>query len=200
MNSESFGEYLRHLRKKNNLPLRIVASEIDIDQSTLSKIERSDKTAPLYIIKPLAKLYKEQYREFQIRYLSDRIYRNNKDFDYALESIEIATRRLRIEKKGTKINHQRQVLLQKITSYLSKSSVEKAWLFGSFARDEAKLDSDIDLLIKLKESAKIDLLDYIGISHDLEDLLGRNVDVVQYNMLAPEIQNAVDKEKVLIHG
>jgi len=104
MKSESFGEYIRRLRQKNNLSLRIVGAEINIDQSTLSKIERNEKLAPQYIIKSLAKLYSEDYRVFQTRYLSEKIYQEIKEFDYAFEAIEITKKRLRLEKKGTRSN------------------------------------------------------------------------------------------------
>ena len=200
MNSESFGEYIRKLRKGSNLSLRIVASEINIDQSTLSKIERNEKLAPQYIIKPLSKLFKVEYSIFQTQYLSERIYQEVKEFDYAFEAIEIAKKRLRLENKGTRTNNKKNVLIKKIKMYLKNSPIEKAWLFGSFAREEEKFDSDIDLLIKLKKSAKLDLLDFIGINYDLEDLLGRNVDVVQYGTLSEKIDQIVQNEKVLIYG
>lgn len=199
MNSESFGEYIRKLRIKSKLSLRIVGAEIDIDQSTLSKIERNEKLAPQYIIKPLSKLYKEDYRKFQTRYLSEKIYQEVKEFDYSFEALEITRKRLRIERKGTRSDNRKSLLIKKIKSYLKNSPIEKAWLFGSFARDESKFDSDIDLLIKLKKSSKIDLLDYIGITYELEDLLERNVDVVQQGTLSKNIESIVNKEKVLIY-
>ena len=64
MKSESFGEYIRELRIRNNLSLRIISAEINIDQSTLSKIERNEKLAPLYIIHPLFKLNKDKKKMF----------------------------------------------------------------------------------------------------------------------------------------
>lgn len=199
MKSESFGEYIRRLRQKNNLSLRLVGSEINIDQSTLSKIERNEKLAPQYIIKSLAKLYSEDYRVFQTRYLSEKIYQEIKDFDYAFEAIEITKKRLRLEKKGTRSNNKRVLLIDKLKTYLANSPIQKAWLFGSFAREEAKFNSDIDLLIQLKKSAKIDLLDYIGITYELEDLLERNVDVVQEGTLSKNIEQIVNNEKILIY-
>lgn len=48
-------------------------------------------------------------------------------------------------------------------------------VFGSVARGEDRPDSDLDLLIDLDEDRS--LLDLIGFQQDLEDLLGRKVDV-----------------------
>ena len=199
MRPESFGEYIRRLRKEHGFSLRIVGAEVDIDQSTLSKIERNEKLAPPYIVRPLAKLFKVDCRKFQTHYLSEKIYQETKEFDYALEAIEISKKRLQIENKGTKSDSQKQIVIDKIRTYLHSSPINKAWLFGSFARDESRFDSDIDLLVKIDASAKIDLLDYIGITFDLEDLLERNVDLVQEGTLNKSIEATVNKEKVLIY-
>ena len=42
---ESFGEHIKKLRDDRKLPIRKVASVLDIDPSTLSKIERGERTA-----------------------------------------------------------------------------------------------------------------------------------------------------------
>ena len=49
-------------------------------------------------------------------------------------------------------------------------------LFGSVARGEARPDSDIDVLVDFDPGRN--LLDRVGLIQDLEDLLGRKVDVV----------------------
>ena len=49
-------------------------------------------------------------------------------------------------------------------------------VFGSFARGESRSDSDLDLLVELEDGRT--LLDQIALLQDLEDLLGRKVDVV----------------------
>jgi uncharacterized protein len=49
-------------------------------------------------------------------------------------------------------------------------------IFGSVARGEAGENSDIDLLVELEQGRS--LLDQAGLMVELEDLLGRKVDVV----------------------
>jgi hypothetical protein len=49
-------------------------------------------------------------------------------------------------------------------------------VFGSLARGDARPDSDIDLLVDLEPGRT--LLDHVGLWQDLEELLGRRVDVV----------------------
>jgi hypothetical protein len=51
-------------------------------------------------------------------------------------------------------------------------------LFGSVLRDEFRTDSDVDILISFAPSARQGLLTLAKIKHDLEDRLGRSVDVV----------------------
>jgi hypothetical protein len=49
-------------------------------------------------------------------------------------------------------------------------------VFGSFARGEARPDSDLDLLVAFEPGRS--LLDQVALAQDLEALLGRRVDVV----------------------
>lgn len=64
-------------------------------------------------------------------------------------------------------------------------------LFGSVARGEAKPGSDVDVLVEMKPGRS--LLDIIAIKQDLEDLLGRKVDVVTEAAVSPYIRDAVFK-------
>jgi predicted nucleotidyltransferase len=67
-------------------------------------------------------------------------------------------------------------------------------LFGSAARGEARPDSDIDVLVEF-ESGRT-LLDRIGMIQDLEDLLGRKVDVVTEKALHHLIRQQVIQQAV----
>ena len=59
-------------------------------------------------------------------------------------------------------------------------------VFGSVARDTARPDSDLDLLIDLEPGRH--LLDLVAIKQALEDLLGRNVHVVTEAAISPYIR------------
>jgi predicted nucleotidyltransferase len=69
-------------------------------------------------------------------------------------------------------------------------------IFGSWARDEARPDSDVDLLVRL--DAGRSLLDIIAIKQDLEDLLGRPVDVVTEAGISPYLREQILGEAVAL--
>jgi hypothetical protein len=67
-------------------------------------------------------------------------------------------------------------------------------VFGSVARGEACPDSDIDVLVEIEPGRT--LLDRIGLMQDLEDLLGRKVDVVTEKALHRLIRQQVLEQAV----
>jgi uncharacterized protein len=67
-------------------------------------------------------------------------------------------------------------------------------VFGSVARGEADDDSDVDFLVEMGENRSPWFP--VGLIHDLEDLLGRDVDVATERMLHERIRDRVLKEAV----
>ena len=67
-------------------------------------------------------------------------------------------------------------------------------LFGSFARDRARDDSDVDILVRFGKPATSDA--YFGTQFYLEDLLGHPVDLVTDKALRAEIRPYVERELV----
>lgn len=86
-----------------------------------------------------------------------------------------------------------------IKSYFSTKPVLNAYLFGSFARNEADYQSDIDILVDLDYSQKIGL-QFIQMKIDLEKILGKTVDLVSSQGLSPHIRPIIENEKKLIYA
>ena len=76
----------------------------------------------------------------------------------------------------------------KIVKVLQKHGVTRAGVFGSYARGEEKKNSDIDILI---EPPKGIGLEFIGIKLDLEDELGRRVDLITYKGIHPLLKKSL---------
>ena len=67
-------------------------------------------------------------------------------------------------------------------------------LFGSVARGDARKDSDVDLLVEMEPGRS--LLDHVALWQDLQDLLGRKVDLVSDKALHWYIRDRVLKEAI----
>jgi len=77
MSNESFGDYIRKAREAKDLPLRKVAAYLDIDTSTLSKVERGERPASVDYLKALSDILEIDLKVIQTRFIADRI---EKDF------------------------------------------------------------------------------------------------------------------------
>ncbi|MCU0838093.1 MAG: nucleotidyltransferase family protein [Rhodospirillales bacterium] len=69
-------------------------------------------------------------------------------------------------------------------------------VFGSCARGDARIDSDIDLLVHYRPDARPDLFDFIDLQHHLRDLLGRPVDLVTPEALSGPLRARILAEAV----
>lgn len=70
---ETFGEYIHKLRLDNGLTLTKLAAALDIDQSTLSKIENGKRNVPAEIIPKLSNFFNLDLKKLEHEYLSERI-------------------------------------------------------------------------------------------------------------------------------
>lgn len=68
-----FGEQIRALREKLSLPLRKVAAALDIDPSSLSKIERGERSATKEMLPILANTFEVSEHDLLLAFLSDRV-------------------------------------------------------------------------------------------------------------------------------
>ncbi|MDX2003246.1 MAG: nucleotidyltransferase domain-containing protein [Chitinophagales bacterium] len=88
--------------------------------------------------------------------------------------------------------------IQVIKDILSRKPVLRAFVFGSFARDEADNDSDIDLLVELDYTQHIGL-GFVAIQQELEDMLHHKVDLVSAGGLSNRLRPYIDQEKQMIY-
>jgi predicted nucleotidyltransferase len=92
-----------------------------------------------------------------------------------------------------------RAIVNKITKYFASQPIEKAWIFGSYARAEEKQKSDIDILVNFSSDAKVTLFKYVRIMNDLQTLTGKNIDLVEDGQLKSFAQNGAEQDKILIY-
>lgn len=93
--NKTFGEFIRNLRVNANLPLRRVAAELDIDISTLSKIEKNERNANKQIIDGISRIFQVNKSELKVRYLSDRIIYQLLEEEDGLEILKVTEERIK---------------------------------------------------------------------------------------------------------
>jgi len=84
----------------------------------------------------------------------------------------------------------------KITPILKKYGVKKAGIFGSVVKGEEKEDSDIDILVEIEK--RMSLLEFVGLKIELEEALGKRVDLGEYSEIKPVIREEILQQEVAI--
>lgn len=85
---------------------------------------------------------------------------------------------------------------RKILPILEQYGVKKAGLFGSVVRGELREDGDIDILVEIEKD--ISLLDFVDLKLEIEEKLGRKVDLVEYSTIKPLLKDVILGEHVAI--
>lgn len=93
-------------------------------------------------------------------------------------------------KPGELFKENREAILE----IAAKHGARNVRIFGSFARGEADAESDIDFLVEMEPGRSI--FDMGGLLMDLQELLGRKVDVATDRGLKPRIRDHVMREAV----
>ncbi|MDR3343790.1 MAG: nucleotidyltransferase domain-containing protein [Treponema sp.] len=89
---------------------------------------------------------------------------------------------------------------EKIGPVAKQYGVSKVYLFGSYARGEATVKSDVDLCV---DEGKIrTLFQFLGFCADIEDALKKNVDVICETSLSEDtfFKENVEKDLEVIYG
>jgi len=75
-----------------------------------------------------------------------------------------------------------------LSPVFQENDVASAYLFGSYARGEAKRSSDVDLAIRFKKNSRKSLFDLVGLKYDIENVLKKSVDVGTVESMHPIIK------------
>ena len=180
---ESFAEQIKRLRKEKGVPLRVVSARLKIDPAILSKLENGKRIATREMVSKLAGYYKVSENDLVVAWLSDKLLYETKNESLALEALKVAEEKIAY-KKSPPLSKEK--IIEIIREFLKKDGrVSKAWIYGSFARGDNNIRSDIDLMVRFKDPLKMSLFDYADISYLLEQQLDIKIDLVEEGYLLP---------------
>lgn len=85
--------------------------------------------------------------------------------------------------------------------YCIQYGVDKLYLFGSFARGNMSVDSDIDLLVSFIPNISRDYFDnYMSFKENLERLYHRKVDLLEVQAIRnPILKKIIDRDKIVMY-
>jgi hypothetical protein len=79
---------------------------------------------------------------------------------------------------------------------MKRHGVSRAGVFGSCARGDMLVGSDIDILVEIRRD--ISILDFIRIKQEVEEALGQDVDLLEYDAVKPQLRDKIMDEQVPI--
>lgn len=84
-----------------------------------------------------------------------------------------------------------------VTKIGEKYGIKSAYLFGSYAKNTATENSDVDLLVDKGDIHTFK--EYFHFCDDLENELGKKIDVSSERGMYPQIFDFVKKDRILIY-
>jgi predicted nucleotidyltransferase len=189
-----FGTYIKHLREQDGYSVKQFADKIETDTENVLAFENDLKLPPKKQLKLLTKNFNADKNQLLAYYYAEKWFNQIKDKDLARLIIAEFNKRF-----DELLQPQSTELISKITAYLPKMPIEKAWVFGSLARGEMNSNSDIDILIRFQQPKTIDLFDYTSYIIDLEKLTKRKIDLVEEGFEASFAKESIHKDKILIY-
>jgi predicted nucleotidyltransferase len=88
--------------------------------------------------------------------------------------------------------------IKTIKDYFQNAPVLRAFIFGSFSREDALDDSDVDILVELDYTKHIGL-GFLKMKINLEDKLHKKIDLVSSNSISKHILPFINNDKKLIY-
>lgn len=89
-----------------------------------------------------------------------------------------------------------EFIKQRAVPILQAAGVQRAGVFGSVARGQARLESDVDVLVEIPRG--FGLFKFVHLKHDLERALQKKVDLVEYGALKPRIAKTASVDYIAI--
>jgi transcriptional regulator with XRE-family HTH domain len=96
---ENLGDYIRQLREQAEMPLRKLAALLDIDQSTLSKLERGERPINRQMLPIIAKTFNVDEKELIVKFMSKQVAYQLAEEKYAKDILVAAEEEIKYQSK-----------------------------------------------------------------------------------------------------
>ncbi len=195
---ENLGEIIKKTRNEKKLPLRTVAAFLDIDQAILSKIERGQRMATRKQVVNLAAYFKLNENDLLVAWLSDKLVNELANEEVGQRALIAAEKKITYQ---TNYQNMKTNVLGLINNVLKKDGrVAAAWLFGSVARGEEKLNSDVDIMVEMNSQKQYSMFDLMDIAFLIEQAINRKVDLVEKGYLKDFAAETANNDFIKIYG
>ena len=195
---ESLGETIRKLREEKQLPLRAVAAVLGFDLAILSKIERGQRKPTREQVVKLAGYFKVKENDLLVAWLSDKLVYEVEEEEMGLKALQVAEEKVQYITQA--ITNKTSIIKLIKTALQKDGRVAAAWLFGSIARGDEKLKSDIDIMVEMNEKKKYSMFDLLDIAFIIETKINRKVELVGKGYLKDFAMKTASNDLIKIYG
>ena len=191
------GRILRSLRQKQGQSQVAIGEQIGLSGSTISRVERGRRAVGEEELRQVLSALKEDYDKFLASLRALVLFEKaSAGLNYVIEE-KPSRQPSGIKPQTSKTGD----LVQVLKAYFAgKPQINEVFLFGSFARGEQHAASDIDLYLIPEKGGQLSLYDLSRVKLELEDITGRSVDLVLQGSEYSFVRNAMEADKILIHG
>jgi len=88
-----------------------------------------------------------------------------------------------------------QILAREKRDLATQYKVQRLALFGSYARNEQRQDSDVDILVDVDPSIG---LEFVTLADRIEKLLGLRVELVSLGAIKPRYLKAIEQDLIYV--
>ena len=173
------GQFIRATRRKLGVSQDSFASQIGCSHATLSALENGKAVSSHTLLKALSEL------GIALQLQSE------------AGSLCLPT----ISNENAPAAPNRESVIQTIQETAEDfPAIKRAFLFGSFARNDFNGESDVDIRIEIADDTAFNLHDLVHFSKSIERKTGREVDVISAREIKnAQLKKAIDRDKVLAY-
>jgi predicted nucleotidyltransferase len=188
---------IRQARKSKKMTLQVASGILKIDVAILSKMERGLRPISENQLKAICDLYQIDLLQLQKAIKAEEIVQLLKGYNHQeeLEILKLAEKQLLyLPTKKLKIQDVKHPLR---TIFKKFQSIQKAWIFGSFARGDNNESSDIDIVIEADHG--FSYFQLADVQYQAEEKLKIKIDIGFKNVMKPEIMQQIHDDLILIY-